>query len=703
MLDIVINAFSRYITYWCVFMDKGFVCLLVVLLTLFLPIHTLHGGEVIIIPDTDVTLTLPLGYYVDKLNPVSSILLSDIRILDLLFDPLMLNDPFHYSDMSADIPWVLREEPIFRVVYNETYGNNVTVCTIKLRENIRFFDGVEMTSEDIVFTLDFLRWASPESLQEFIDTILDYWSTDKYTVKIVFNVTGIRPKMFIHTMRIFPKHIYEKAEVWGGTEGVFPNWDVYRTMVLEHRATSPDDPVLTGYGPFILTGWEPENAPCNEATMFILKRNPHYFMRAVDENGTVVWEWHELTKDYVEQYGADAFRGPYIEELRYKVIVEDVDMYSELFVGSIDMGVAKTLPPCTALTEAGFKMVYASSPYVSSLMINVRGWPLNESAFRRALSYAIDKRRVCQLVYSGWAMPLDSIVPRCLEDWSLEYVGLKPLCFLESDLEKALNELKELNISDIDSDGWLEKPDGSEISIEIKGLDTPIIRNVVGVVADSIEELGIHVNTVFENLSVVYLCFHESSFELMYQTICTSLIPVCPLEYFASWGVLSTITGWSNDDYDEAIKNTFYREAKWEEIYHSAWQAQIIILEESPIIPICEHALIGVYRPANNSTNGWIGVFEKLPGAPVVNRYTILKATKIREIVTPETSTPNTNTTTGNMTTNRNPIGPLQLGHSIDIFHRLLISFLLVPLIIIVMRKKKKRTSTHLLQSTGSL
>ena len=679
------------------------ITLFVVVFCILVYVFKIESGQVII-PEVDSALTLPLKCYVDKLNPVSSSISADLKILDLLFDPLMLPNPFHYSNLSADVPWVLEEEPIFEVVYNETYESNITVCTLKLREGVRFFDSVELTSEDIIFTLDFLCWASPESFQEVIRVILDYWSINRYTVKILFNTTGIRPMIFVHALRIYPKHIYEKAEVWGGTEGmVFPDWDVERWMVLEHRAMSPDDPVLIGYGPFILTGWEPENVSCNEATVFILKRNPNYFMRAVDGNNRIVWNWHELTEDYIEQYGAEAFRGPYIEELRYKVLVEDDDMYTELFNGGIDMALAEKPPLCCSLGEAGFKAVYAPSLTIPSLMINVREWPLNESAFRRALSYAIDKRAVCQSIYAGWAEPLDAIVPKSLEDWSLEYITLKPLCFFESNLEKALEELEKLNISDIDSDGWLEKPDGSEISIEIKGLDTPIIRNVVGVVADSIEELGIHVNTVFENLSVVYLCFHESSFELMYQTIRTSLIPVCPLEYFASWGVLSTMTGWSNDDYDEAIKNTFYREAKWEEIYHSAWQAQIIILEESPIIPICEHALIGVYRPANNSTNGWIGVFEKLPGAPVVNRYTILKATKIREIVTPETSTPNTNTTTGNMTTNRNPIGPLQLGHSIDIFHRLLISFLLVPLIIIVMRKKKKRTSTYPLQSTGSL
>ena len=588
-----------------------------------------------ITPDPQSELTLPLGYYIDKLNPVSSTTAYDWEILDLLFDGFMTTHPFDYFNIYADMPWMLREYPEKWVGYNETYGCNVTIWTFKLRTNITFFDGQPLTADDLIFTYDFIKWVQPEWSVELIRILLDYWKVDDYTVKVVLNTTGLISARYAF-MIVYPKHVYEKAEIWGGTPGLkFPDWDVTPTMVQEYRAKSPDDPILTGYGAFKLVSWTPEDKPCTEATIFELERNPNYFMRAVDENDQIVVPWHELTPEYVEEHKQGALHGPYIKRLRYRVIIEASDIVGALLAGSIDMAADFAFGRYyNELVGAGLTLAYAPRLGFGHTFFNVRNWPLNESAFRRALAYAYDKRAVCQKVWAGWAEPLDVPVPKSMGEWSIEYLTLKPDSYADHNAPKALKELESIGIKDRDGDKWLEAPDGSEIYITIEGTDTADVRGIVETLASSVESVGIHVTRRYVDFRTLVSHLVRGQFEILFFGYGLGRLPTF-LEGFASWSVLSSFGGWSNPQYDDLIWKAFYEESKLEEIKKLVWQAQLIFFYELPLVPIYQNVIVGAYRSFEKfGTNGWAGVFAEQVGAPVVNGWTIMKATKPKSVTT---------------------------------------------------------------------
>ncbi len=608
---------------------------------IILPSYPLMGryevlNEVkMMMPDTESVLTLPLDYYLYGLNPVSS-WWTDEEILSLLFEPLVLWDPYNPYDCQGAVPWLLEELPTCEIIYNDSYGGNVSIYTLRLRKGIMFFDGVEMTVDDLMFTLSFIEWAMPSFATDLIIMLIDYWRVDDYTVKVVLNTTGILVTWSLYSLIVYPKHIYEKAEVWGGTPGkIFPRWDVTPGMVREYKARDPNDPILTGYGAFRLVSWEPQGSTCENANTFILERNPDYFMRAVDENGEILWRWHDLTQNYIRKYGVDAFRGPYLKRIVYKVMPENSDKIQAIMGGELDM--IMCYPPTyyypLPLVEEGYTVVYYPSGRYYYLLINTRRSPLNCPAFRRALAYICDKEKICQDVFGGYAKPVDSAVSPAYGNWSLETPDI--LCFTDTQRERALAELESINITDMDNDTWLEDPNGNEISIEIETYNYAPYREIIENIAEDIESIGIHVRIDF-----VSLISHPALDPPPDIYLLSDLGSPLGLLALHSRFFLGSLSGWKNDTYDSTIWRCFYEETNYSEILNYAWKAQLILLYEAPIIPLSEAILLGAYKSYEKfGYDGWIGVFEDLIGAPVVNRWTLMKAAKPKIVYLQEENT----------------------------------------------------------------
>ncbi|BER93080.1 ABC transporter substrate-binding protein [Atrimonas thermophila] len=107
------------------------------------------------------------------------------------------------------IPGLASEMPI--------YNPDFTQMTIKLREGIYWSDGVPITADDVVFTID-LHVRTPGLLYhgpmaEFVNKV---YKTDDHTV--VVELKGPNSRFHTHfldrwgCLRIMPKHIFEKVE-----------------------------------------------------------------------------------------------------------------------------------------------------------------------------------------------------------------------------------------------------------------------------------------------------------------------------------------------------------------------------------------------------------------------------------------------------------------------------------------------------------
>ena len=649
--------------------------------------------DVYVVPDISSTLYIRMEHNVYTLNPLWG-LHEGLDILNLIFEPLTLPHPFNPFDLSGRIPWLLETLPEYNVHYNETLEINVTICTLRLRKGILFFDGTEMTSKDLAFTFEFICWVMPPTLLPLAGRIIDISIVDNYTVSLVINGTGIGITYGISTMIVLPRHIYGKAETWGCIQGgTFPEWNVTPEIILSYNPKGPDDPILTGYGPFRLTRWEPRGN-CTSAHTFELIRNDLYFMSALDEEGNIIWEWKELTLEDVELLGADALRGPYIAKVVFRVINDDLETIDGLLSGDLDMAIVgpwKYYCP-DPLVTCGFRIILESEYAYSLLFINTREKHLNNPEFRRAIAYAIDKKAICQSIYAGYAQPVDAAVPEAMKNWSIEYTGFKKFSYSTRDLQKALLELATINITNRDDDPWLEESDGSEIYITIHTYNNTDALGISNMLASFLEEAGIHTSIdIIDPIRYLY-DLHYSPLQILLGKISFSMPVPFFLEFFSSQSVFQLFTGWRNESYEELVARAFYYEDNISNIMKYVWEAQDILLEEQPFIPLCIRYIRGAYKSYETfGTEGLMGVFEEYPGLPVVNRWTLLKAS--RPIVV---------YTTGQGGEEKNEEAEQKSNFIINLagVDRTLILWLLVNLLVIVLilvaiRRKKKRESMY--------
>lgn len=593
--------------------------------------------------DTNATLKLALGWNPDVLNPVASTTAYDWDILGLLFDSLLTANPLDIFNLEADINWVAES------IEMKTWGDGYIMWEIKLREGIRFFDGTELTAEDLNFTYWLISWLGYSN-----DPWWDVWTVvvgseivDTYTVRVYTNSKGIVAARYALGVIIFPKHIYEKEETWGisdeDTYDIFPNWNVTPDDIMEYQAKSPDDPILTGYGPFMLKSWSPADQPPSKATTFLLERNPDYFMRAVDEDGNIIvdWKsWDEMTPETVDLHG------PYVRYIEYTVITDPESLKDAVIRGDISLAAELEFGEYVEeFIDAGLTIDTADRLGFGHTFINTRSPTpaagdialLSRAEFRRAIAYAYDKQAVCDEVWGGWATPLDVPVPKTMGEWSIEYTGEAPGSYYTHDKDKALEELKKLGIEDYDGDNWLEwdpnNPD-SEITLRIEGTDDPTVREIVGVLGRGLEAIGIHVDTLFVDFNTLIDHLLSGAFEIMFFGFGLGRLPTF-LEAFASWGWASYFGGWSNTTYDEYIYNAFYVEKNWATIKEYVKKAEIIYWYELPLIPIYQNIIVGAYYKWDIwKRRGYEGIIS-VPGAPVVNWFTVMRVVTYKAPVIP--------------------------------------------------------------------
>ena len=108
------------------------------------------------------------------------------------------------------------------------------------------------------------------------------------------------------------------------------------------------------------------------------------------------------------------FGGPYVSKIVYKVITQDDQQMLALQRNEIDL-IGDMIDPSLipTLGEHYLEITNRLRNGYGYLTINCAKYPLNITAFRRAFAYALDKERICDDVWDGLAVPLDSCVPQC--------------------------------------------------------------------------------------------------------------------------------------------------------------------------------------------------------------------------------------------------------------------------------------------------
>jgi len=310
----------------------------------------------------------------------------------------MIYDPLvRVNTEGKPIPWAAES---FKKVDDKT-------IEVVLREGMKFHDGKPVTVEDVKYTFDLAKEVKAPYYLSKIKYLEEVKIVDDNKLRFILS-EPFAPFISngLALVGILPKHIWEKQYKQEGAEGIL-NWDNLPPI---------------GSGPFKFDYWRP-----NEE-LKLTKFDNHFNPAKVDGL---------IRIPYASAYGVvQGLKAGEIDSAGWSLLplqVEELKETDHLTLKQID--------------DQGCYMLH----------YNMRKAPFDDVNVRRALTYAIPKKQIVELVFEGMAAPAYSVVAPVNNFWhnpDIEKAG--------DDIEKARQILKDAGFR-WDSDGRIYYPENYEV------------------------------------------------------------------------------------------------------------------------------------------------------------------------------------------------------------------------------------------------
>jgi len=354
--------------------------------------------------------------------------------------------------------------------------------TIKLREGMKWSDGYPLTADDFLFAFNdivFCKELTPDVPLELKseDGVATIEKIDDYTIKYCFpkryrfmqkmsqdpgwSIGGVAcPK---HYLKQFHPLYTNKDELEELTkEGGFGSWTELFTNKVDWK--NVDLPTLA---PWVLVQAPPDMP-------VISKRNPYYWV--VDEKGNQL---------------------PYIDETRYEYYDEEVVNLRVLagqFVYAEELPISLYPEFKKAEKEGKLRIVMWTypAPVTDTIEFNltvkdpVKRKIFRDKRFRFAVSHAIDREMINELVYQGLCEPQQSAPSKN----SPFYHERLAHTALEYDTKKANALLDEIGLDKRDANGFRLAPNGEKLQINF--LACPWNQQVAELGIDMLKAVGLN-------------------------------------------------------------------------------------------------------------------------------------------------------------------------------------------------------------------
>jgi len=283
-------------------------------------------------------------------------------------EDLRLDDTLQYESMGCmfwqllyDQLWIMGPAPDYDVqpmLATSWESEDGKTWTFHLRDDAVFHDGVPVTAEDVAFTLEYLPeadpcWAYPDSICEpgSIKAIDDY--TVQFTLAAVLG--GAYPPFYWVPM--LPQHI----------------WEPYKDDMLSFANDGG-----IGSGPFKLKELKPAE-----------------------------YLWLVANEDY---WGGR----PYVDEIVFRTYGSDDAYYMAMKKGEVDMfGYDGCAPLAIEDLQENENIETFVSPGIGIewLTFNLhKDGPLQDLSVRKAIMYGLDRDRITDMAYLGYADKADSFM-----------------------------------------------------------------------------------------------------------------------------------------------------------------------------------------------------------------------------------------------------------------------------------------------------
>jgi peptide/nickel transport system substrate-binding protein len=407
---------------------------------------------------------------------------------------------FRINQVSGDLePWLAEEG---RQEDDVTY-------TLRLREGLKFSDGVPFTSADVVFSFDAVydprtNSAIKQAMENPPGERIQVTSIDERTVRLRFAAPFGPGLRILDNLVMYPKHKLEAA-VQSGT--MKDAWT---------PATPPGE--IVGLGPFRLQSYQP-------GERIVLERNPYYWR--TDDRGTPL---------------------PYLDGLTLAVIRDQNTAALRLEQGQVDVPLDEIRPEDftrmkqleaegrVQLADAGVSL----DPNMLWFDLRPQAYPndhrkawLQSEGFRRAISHAVDRGALVDTVFLGAGLPVYGPVTPGNRAW---YVDDLPK--YEFDRDRARELLRGLGLEDRDGDGTIDDRAGRPVRFSVLAQQGHTIRSrSASVIQDQLRQVGIAVDVVLLDPGSIIQRWSQMNYDAIYHGVqASSYDPANNMDFWLSGG-----------------------------------------------------------------------------------------------------------------------------------------------------------------------
>jgi len=331
--------------------------------------------------------------------------------------------------------------------------------TFKIRSGVKWSDGVPLTAKDIAFTYN---WEIELELTAFL-AALDGIESASAPDDTTLIVKCSRPKADILSMwcPILPEHI----------------WNQFKTA--DDAKNYLNKPPIVGSGPFQVVEWQKGK-----------------YVRCVAN----------------KQYWGGT---PKADEVFFQLYTNQDTLAQDLKLGTIDLAI--NIPPAQVSALDGDPDLVAagcSQKQFDYLCFNCYEGPslgnpvLRDPKFRQALNWGIDKTKMAELAYQGYADPGTSIFEVDFYDPKLDWHWQPPADVeYQFDPAKAKQLLADAGYTDTDGDGILNDPNNGDKNITLRvwsRTQSPQSQTQGKLIAGWWKDLGLDIEYSVEDESVLY-------------------------------------------------------------------------------------------------------------------------------------------------------------------------------------------------------
>jgi peptide/nickel transport system substrate-binding protein len=378
-----------------------------------------------------------------------------------------------------------------RLAERWTVSDDHLTYTLFLRRNVQFSDGVPFTSADVLFTFQAVYDQSSQMAGEFevAGRPLQVSAPDDHTVVITFPSPYAPGLRMLDSLPILPRHKLEAAlregrlgQAWG-------------------PATPPAD--LAGLGPFVLAEYTP-------GQRMVFTRNPHYWRR--DASGVQLPYLDRLVLDIVPDQNAEVLRleAGQSDLMTGEARPEDIAAFR-------DAAAAGRLQLVDAGVSRDSNLLWINLRPDAKLAPDRRAW-LQSEDFRKAISYAVDRRQFVNTVYLGAAVPIWGPVTPSFGVWYVPDLPTYPY-----DPARARTLLAGLGLADRNGDGMLDDRQGHPVRFSIltqQGVD--MRERGAAVIQEQLRKVGVVVDVVSLDQGALFQRFASGDYDAMFYGVETS-------------------------------------------------------------------------------------------------------------------------------------------------------------------------------------